>query len=154
MKLGKWLLAIVASLIVASPFTARAFSNADLKGGFGCIGTLHGLRGDFTELMQLNFNGAAGVTGSVHVLMSGADCLASVGSSSGYSTNKDGTGSLRLKLLFSGPQCTKLPSKFATQTVVFVLERASMVFDFGAQDDFFSPMWSSFTGSCTGQGQF
>src|SRR5262245_1738882 len=93
-----WLVSIVASMAVASPFTARAFSDADLKGGFGCIGTLHGALGDVTELMQLNFNGSTRVTGSVHVLTSGKDCLASVGSSSGYSTNKDGTGSLILNL--------------------------------------------------------
>ena len=155
-----WLMPVVASVIVASPFTAQAFSNADLKGGFGCLGTLHGTLGDVTELMQLNFNGAARVTGSVHVLVSGEDCLASVGSSSGYSTNKDGTGALTLNLSFTGSDCTQLSSKFGTQEVDFVLERASMVFDFAGQDDSFSTRsgrrstWSSFTGSCTGQGQF
>ena len=154
MKLGKWLMPIIASVVVASPFTAQAFSDADLKGGFGCIGTLHGTRGDVTELMQLNFNGAAGVTGNVHVLMSGEDCLASVGSSSKYSTNKDGTGLLTLKLSFSGSECTRLSRKFGTQNLIFVLERAAMVFDFAAQDDSFGVGWGSFTGACTGQGQF
>jgi hypothetical protein len=151
---------VVASVVVASPFTAQAFSNADLKGAFGCVGTLHGSLGDVTELMQLNFNGAARVTGSVHVLVSGEDCLASVNSSSHSSTNQDGTGVLTLNLSFSGPDCTKLSSKFGTLEVDFVLERASQVFDFAGQDDSFSARsgrrstWSSFTGACTGQGQF
>ena len=151
---------VVASVFVASPFPARAFSDADLTGGFGCIGKTHSTLGDFAELMQLNFNGAGHVTGSVHVLALGQDCLASVGPSSGYSTNKSGTGSLTLNLAFSGSRCTSSSTKLGTQKLVFVLERAAMVFDFAAQDDFFSALWGrrdpggSFTGSCTGQGQF
>jgi hypothetical protein len=151
---------VVASVIVASPSPARAFSDADLTGGFGCIGKSHGTLGDFTELMQLNFNGAGRVTGSVRVLTLGQDCLASVGPNSGYSTNKPGTGSLTLSLSFSGSHCTSPSTKLGTQKLNFVLERAAMVFDFAAQDDFLSALWGprdtrgSFTGSCTGQGQF
>ena len=160
MQIAKWLMPVVASVIVASASAAQAFSNADLKGGFGCIGTLPSASGDTTELMQLNFDGAAGATGSVHVLTSGLDCLASVASGSGYATNNDGTGLLTLKLSFSGPGCSKLAKKIGTQKVDYVLERAAMVFDFAGQNNFSSPMsnlrgsWSSFTGACTGQGQY
>jgi len=110
--------------------------------------------------MQLNFDGAAGVTGSVHVLTSGLDCLASVAAGSGYATNNDGTGLLTLKLSFSGSDCSKLSKKVGTQKVDYVLERAAMVFDFAGQNNFSGPLsnlrgsWSSFTGACTGQGQF
>jgi len=97
---------IVVSAILASAFTAHAaFSDADLNEGAGCIGTWHpttGKVGDITDLMQLTFDGLGGVTGRVHFLMSGEDCLASIGSGSGYSINSDGSGSLILNLSFSG----------------------------------------------------
>jgi hypothetical protein len=110
--------------------------------------------------MQLNFDGAAGFTGSVHVLTSGLDCLASVASGSGYATNNDGTGVLILKLSISGSACSKLSQKMGTQRVDYVLERAAMVFDFAGQVNFSNPLsglkgsWSPFRGACTGQGQF
>jgi len=166
-----WLTVIVASAIVASPFTARAFSDADLAGGLGCIGTWRSVTSgkirNITDLMQLDFDGAGGVTGSVHFLISGEDCLASIGPGSGYSVSSSGLGSLILNLSFSGFDtdndfnCAKLSSsKFSTQKMDIVLERAGEVFDFASQDDFFSARSDSgdtpgsFTGSCTGQGQF
>jgi len=162
---------IVASAIVASSLTARAaFSDADLNEGAGCIGTWHhtsGKIGDVTDLMQLNFDGLGGVTGRVHFLMSGEDCLASIGRGSGYSINADGTGSLILNLSFSGFDtdkdfnCAKLNfGKFSSQKIDIVLERAGHVFDMAAQDDFFNARFDrgdtpySFSGACTGQGQF
>ena len=166
-----WFTMVVASAIVASPHIAQAtFSDADLNEGAGCIGTWHGMGGkirDITDLMQLNFDGKGGVTGRLHFLISGEDCLASVGSGSAYSVNADGSGSLTLNLSFSGLDtnndfnCAKLnSSKFSSQTIDFVLERAGHVFDMAAQDDFSSALSDrgdtpfTLTGSCTGQGQF
>ena len=165
-----WFTMIVASVIVASPYTARAFSDADLTGGFGCIGRWHGTGGkigDVTDLMQLNFDGKGGVTGSVHFLTSGEDCLASIGRGSGYSVDGDGLGSLALNLSFSGLDadndfnCAKLnSSKFSSQKIDFVLERVAHVFDMAAQDDFFSAPSDrgytpyTLTGSCMGQVSF
>ena len=163
-----WLMVIVAGVIVGSPLTARAaFSDADLNEGAGCIGTWHSPKGDVTDLMQLNFDGLGGVTGRVHFLFSGEDCLASVGRGSGYSINTDGSGSLVLNLSFSGWDadkdfyCAKLNyGKYSSQKIDVVLERAGHVFDMAAQDDFFDAPLDlgdtrySFTGSCTGQGQF
>jgi hypothetical protein len=166
-----WLTVIVAGVIVASPFTARAaFSDADLNEGAGCIGTWHpssGKIGDVTDLMQLTFDGLGGVTGRVHFLMSGEDCLATIGSGSGYSINADGSGSLTLNLSFSGLDkdkdfnCAGLnSSKYSLQKIDIVLERAGHVFDMAAQDDFFNAPFDlgdtqySFTGTCMGQGSF
>jgi hypothetical protein len=166
-----WLTVIVAGTIVASPLIAQAaFSNADLNEGAGCIGTWHprsGRIGDLTDLMQLTFDGLGGVTGRVHFLMSGEDCLAKVGSGSGYSINADGSGSLILNLSFSGLDidkdfnCARLnSSKYSLQRIDIVLERAGHVVDMAAQDDFFSAPFDlgdtpySFTGTCTGQGSF
>src|SRR5215469_14886868 len=111
MQIAKWLMPVVASVILASASTAQAFSNADLKGGFGCIGTIPSSSGDTTELMQLNFDGAGSFTGNVHVLLSGLDCLSSVASGSGYATNSDGTGVLILKLFVFGFCLFKAVSK-------------------------------------------
>jgi hypothetical protein len=93
--------------------------------------------------------------------MSGEDCLASLGPGSGYAVNGDGTGLLTLHLAFSGSTCAKLSSsRIGKQNFDFVLERAAKVFDFAARDDFFRALLDSgdtqgsFTGSCTGQGQF
>lgn len=164
-----WLTVIIASAIVATPFTARAttFSDADLNEGAGCVGTWHGPSGDVTDLMQLNFDGSGGVTGRMHFLVSGEDCLTSIGRGSGYSIKADGSGSLILNLSFSGFDtdkdfnCARLNfSKFSTQKIDIVLERAGHVFDMAAQDDFFNTPFDlgdtpySFTGTCTGQGQF
>jgi hypothetical protein len=165
------LLVIVAGIIVACSFTAQAgFSDADLNEGAGCIATLHpasGKIGDLTDLMQLTFDGLGGVTGRVHFLMSGEDCLATIGSGSGYSINADGSGSLVLNLSFSGLDsdkdfnCARLnSSKYSSQKIDIVLERAGHVFDMAAQDDFFNAPFDlgdtrySFSGTCTGQGSF
>jgi hypothetical protein len=167
-----WLAVVVAGAIVASPLAARAFSDADFTGGFGCIGTWRSVRGgklrEFTDLMQLNSDGAGGLTGSVHILSSGEDCLASVGSGSGYSVSSSGLGSFTLILSFSGSDtdndfnCAKLnSSKFTTQKFDFVLERQGHVWDVAAQDDFLSAPSdrrrdtpSSFTGYCNAQISF
>jgi len=164
-----WFTVIVASVIVASPFSAGAmtFSDASLTGGFGCNGTWHDTNGDVTDMMQLNFDGKGGVTGSVHFLTSGEDCLTSIGSGSGYSVDADGLGALTLNLLFSGPdtdndfKCAKLKSRtFTVQKLDFVLERQAHVFDMAAQDDFFNAPRDrgdtvrSFTGACSAQISF
>jgi len=164
-----WSAVIVASVIATSPFSARAmtFSDASLTGGYGCNGTWHGPNGDITDLMQLNFDGKGGATGSVHFLFAGEDCLASVGGISQYSVDQDGLGTLTLILLFSGRDtdndfnCSMLNfSNFTVQQIDFVLERKADVFDMAAQDDFFDSRSDggdtnhSFTGTCSAQISF
>jgi len=165
-----WFMVVVASVFVANPLAAQppSFSDASLTGGFGCNGTWHGPSGDITELMQLEFDGKGGLNGgSVHFLISGEDCLASIGDGSGYSVDKDGLGTLTLNILFSGRDtdkdfnCATLNfSNLTLQEIDFVLERQADVFDMAAQDDFFNARSdrgdtpSSFTGTCTAQISF
>ncbi len=164
-----WFAVIVGSMVATSPFSARAmaFSDASLTGGYGCSGTWHGPNGDITDLMQVNFDGKGGVTGSVHFLFAGEDCLASVGGISQYSVDQDGLGTETLILLFSGRDtdndfnCATLNfSNFTVQQIDFVLERQADVFDMAAQDDFFHSRSDrgdtnySFTGTCTAQISF
>jgi hypothetical protein len=165
-----WFMVVVASVFVANPLAAQppSFSDASLTGGFGCNGTWHGPSGDITELMQLKFDGKGGLNGgSVHFLISGEDCLASIGDGSGYSVDEDGLGRLTFSILFSGRDtdndfnCATLNfSNFTLQQIDFVLERQADVFDMAAQDDFFNA-WSdrgdtpySFRGTCTAQISF
>jgi len=161
---------VAASVSVANPLAAQppSFSDASPTGGFGCNGTWHGPSGDITELMQLEFDSKGGLNGgSVHFLISGEDCLASIGNGSGYSVDVDGLGSLTLNLLFSGPDtdndfnCAKLKSRtFTLQKLDFVLERQADVFDMAAQDDFFNAPKDrgdtvySLRGTCTAQISF
>jgi hypothetical protein len=161
---------VVASVFAANPLAAQppSFSDASLTGGFGCNGTWHGPSGDITELMQLKFDGKGGLNGgSVHFLISGEDCLASIGDRSRYSVDKDGLGTLTLNILFSGRDtdkdfnCATLNSSNLTlQEIDFVLERQADLFDMAAQDDFFSARPDrgdtpySFTGTCTAQISF
>ena len=165
-----WFMVVVASVFVANPLAAQppSFSDASLTGGFGCNGTWHGPSGDITELMQLEFDGKGGLNGgSVHFLISGEDCLASIGDGSGYSVDEDGLGTLTLNILFSGRDtdkdfnCATLNfSNLTLQEIDFVLERQADVFDMAAQDDFFNARSdrgdtpSSFTGTCTAQISF
>src|SRR5215469_8905198 len=165
-----WFMVVAASVFVANPLAAQppSFSDASLTGGFGCNGTWHDPSGDITELMQLEFDSKGGLNGgSVHFLISGEDCLASIGNGSGYSVDVDGLGSLTLNLLFSGPDtdndfnCAKLKSRtFTLQKLDFVLERQADVFDMAAQDDFFNAPKDrgdtvySFRGTCTAQISF
>ena len=164
-----WFMVVVASVFLANPLAAQppSFSDASLTGGFGCNGTWHGPSGDVTDLMQLNFDTKGGVTGSVHFLSSGEDCLASIDYGSGYSVDADGLGTLTLSLLFSGRDtdndfnCATLNfSNFTLQEIDFVLERQADVFDMAAQDEFFRARSDrgdtpfTFTGTCTAQISF
>lgn len=164
-----WFMVVVASVLFAYPLAAQSppFSDASLRGGYGCNGTWHGRSGDVTDLMQLNFDAKGGVTGSVHFLSSREDCLASIDDGSGYSVDADGLGTLTLSLSFSGGDtdndfnCATLNfSNFTLQEIDFVLERQANVFDMAAQDDFFHARSDrgdtpySFTGTCTAQISF
>ncbi len=165
-----WFAVIIASTIMASPHSARAFTDADLNEAAGCIARWHSTSGkirDITDVMQLTFDGQGGVTGRLHFLISGEDCLATVGNGSGYTVNADGSGTLTLSFSFSGSDtdndfnCASLnASNVGTQKMTFVLERAGHVFDMAAQDDFFSASSDggdtpfTLTGSCQGQGKF
>ena len=169
-------LSLLALAVFAAPLlnssAVHAFSNATLRGSYGCLGSLFFVgstssgapaSGEISAVEQLSFNSAGAVTGSLRLQISGEDCSGTVASGSTYSVGANGIGSLSLNFTFTTDpvdrdvNCTGLTLLKPTKLDLVIQENGEQ-FAFAGQDDLFSAASDggdigpgSFKGTCVSQ---
>lgn len=171
LRLSLLVLAVFAAPML-KPLAVHAFSNATLRGSYGCLGSLFFVTTDssgaptseeISAVEQLSFKAGA-VGGSLRLQLSGEDCSGTVASGSSYSVGPNGIGSMSLILTFTtdpvdrDARCAGLNPLFNPHKLDLVVQENGKQFSFAGQDDLLSAPKdggdfppASFKGTCVSQ---